>query len=217
MPLFSENTFQNTRYAIWQIAEDEAFFLANLPIDFLEKNNEYAAISHPKSKQQWLASRFLWYKLWQENVHENLPFLIEKNEFGKPYLQNSRYEFSLSHSDNFVAVMMAKTPCGIDIQTPNPKIDRLAHRFMHPSDWQELENHNLETTLFWSAKEAIFKAWTVGGLAGKNIRLANFSQTQTAEGLVVLNEELKTKYQVFYQKKPLFTLSIALGEGILSN
>ncbi len=210
MPLFSENIFQNARYAVWQVAESEAFFLENLPNDFLEKNPEFAEISHPKAKQQWLAARFLWYKLWYENTDEKLPFSIVKDEFGKPYLEGSNYHFSLSHSDNFAAIIISKTTCGIDIQTPTPKIDRLAHRFMHPSDWQELEKHQLDSTLFWSAKEAVFKAWTIGGLAGKNIRLTNFSPNKTAEGLVVLNEIVKTKYQVFYQKTPLFTLSVAL-------
>ena len=249
MPFLYENTIQNTRYAVWEVAESSAFFIENLPSSFIENNSEYAGISHEKIKIQWLASRFLWYKMTSENPD----FFVEKDAFGKPYLCESALHYSVSHSGAFVAVVESDTFCGIDIQIPTLTIDKIAHRVMHESDWRELERHGLDTTLFWSAKEAIFKAWTVGGLAGKNIRLHGFSQKQTmkleteetqtnsieinniqtkdtqaesiragqlllheAAGSVVLDEEKKATYTIFYEKNAAFTLAIAIKQVNLS-
>ncbi|MEY4926652.1 MAG: hypothetical protein RI894_1088 [Bacteroidota bacterium] len=211
MPVFFYKTLPIARYAVWYIQEDAAFFLENLPATFLKFEKEYVQITHNKIKLQWLASRYLWYKI----AGEQADFCLEKSAFGKPFLKNSPLQYSISHSGDFVAIVEAAAPCGIDIQMATDTIDRIAHRIMHENDWRELEKHSLDTTLFWSAKEAIFKAWEKGGLAGKNIRLHGFDKPSEAHGSVVLQEKKQKEYALFYEKTPEFTLAIALETPVL--
>ncbi len=208
MPLLFQRNIHNVRYAVWRIEENIAFFIENLPPNFLQTHEEYSQITHPKIKIQWLASRYLWYKMTAEPAS----FCIEKSIFGKPYLQNAALQYSISHSENFVAIAEAALPCGIDIQVPTGTIDKIAHRIMHESDWQELEKNKLDTTLFWSAKEAIFKAWEKGNLAGKNIRLHDFKEVSEARGSVIVEERKQKRYFIFYEKNLDFTIVLAVEE-----
>lgn len=219
MPLLLEYSNQAMRYAVWQITENSSFFERALPSVFLVENEEYAAITNQVRKLEWLAGRFLWYKMTGEPTN----FRVEKNDVGKPSSPDSLLFHSISHSGAFVAWIEAATPCGIDIQVPKSTIDRIAHRIMHESDWHELQTYNqneqhnenaptLEASLFWSAKESVFKAWGVGGLAGKNIRLSRFLPANKACASIFSEEKIIENYSIFYTKNYDFTLTIALKQ-----
>ena len=78
--------------------------------------------------------------------------VIKKNEFGKPYIENSPIKFNISHTDGAVAVALSDSEVGVDIQrTDIRKIsDRVMRRFfgdIFPDDanerirlWTELES-----------------------------------------------------------------------------
>ena len=217
MPLLLESANETMRYAVWQLTENASFFEQALPSVFLVENEEYAAITHAARKLEWLAGRFLWYKMTGEPSN----FSIKKNDFGKPYAPNTAFFHSISHSGAFVAWVEARTSCGIDIQVPKPAINRIADRIMHESDWQELQTYNqneqtnehtrpLDASLFWSAKEAVFKAWGIGGLAGKNIRIRHVSIKNRASASIFSQEKIIENYTIFYTKNDDFTLTIAL-------
>ena len=169
MPLFYQyyiNT--NTKLAIWQIEEDEAFFLAKVPL----QNN----ITHPHKRLQHLAGRYLLRFLFPDFPNEEIIIASTR----KPFLPNEQYHFSISHCGNFAAAIVSKTErVGIDIEIETDRVAKIAHKFLNNAesnmfnDGPEILNRSL--TLFWSAKETIFKWWGMGEVDFKeHIQLAGF-------------------------------------------
>lgn len=86
---------------------------------------------------------------------------IEYNEHGKPLLKSQPLDISFSHCKDKVAVMLSKKTAGIDIQDISPKIRRIVHKFLNQPELHSLKEETYEThaTLYWCAKEALYKAY----------------------------------------------------------
>lgn len=177
MSLFYQHTInQTTKLGIWQIEEDENFFLAKVPL----QNN----ITHPHKRLQHLAARYLLQYLFADFPYNEI--LIADTR--KPYLQNEQYHFSISHSGNYAAAIVSSTHrVGIDIEIPSMKVERIAHKFIHDKEMQWIEesiiNYQLSIvnfqTILWSSKEAIFKWYSLGGVDFKeHIQLNGLMQQQ---------------------------------------
>ena len=138
----------------------------DLPIGNLccqERMNEIEKVSNERVKRE---KYFVWKLLCYGLKHsfdldeQNLNFL--KSEEGAWKLNG--VEFSLSHSDDALAVAVSQTPIGIDVERVHkPRSNRMAEYMMNE---QELEKFNLVPTEereahlieIWTAKEAIFKS-----------------------------------------------------------
>jgi 4'-phosphopantetheinyl transferase len=89
---------------------------------------------------------------------------------GKPHLAGERRcEFSISHSENWLAIAMAKFPIGIDIEARRPRVEAmvLAERFFSPADSLVVQSATkvAQTDVFlrqWVAKEAALKVLGMG-------------------------------------------------------
>ena len=86
-------------------------------------------------------------------------------ESGKPYLNNG-VKVSISHSHNWLAVLFSTThEVGIDIEKVRDKILKVKHKFLSEKELRELKDASLEKyTLYWCAKEALYKASGISGL-----------------------------------------------------
>jgi 4'-phosphopantetheinyl transferase EntD len=159
MPIFFQQDIDvDTRLGIWKIEEDEEFFLQTV----VPQRN----VSHPHKKLQHLAGRYLLKYLFPD-----FPLsLILVADTRKPYLENEAYHFSISHCGDYAAVIVSKTKrVGIDIEIPNEKILKIAHKFLHTDEnlminnWDTVDRQQVSTIL-WSAKEAMFKWWGKGNV-----------------------------------------------------
>lgn len=165
MPLFYQHTINETiKLGIWQIEEDEGFFLKKVPLQ--------QDITHPHKRLQHLAGRYLLQYLFADFPYEEI--LIADTR--KPYLKNEQYHFSISHCGSYAAAIVSSTHrVGIDIEIPSEKVERIAHKFIHKKEQQFLVNdegliadnslftsHRLLFTILWSAKEALFKWYSLG-------------------------------------------------------
>jgi 4'-phosphopantetheinyl transferase EntD len=159
MPLFYAHTInQYTRLAIWHIREPEDFFLEKVPLS--------RAITHPHKRLQHLAGRYLLQYLFPDfPIH-----LIQIAETQKPFLPDESHHFSISHCGHFAAAIVS-TQCrvGIDVEIPTPRVQRVAHKFLHSSetvmlqDFEDIEDVLLKT-ICWSAKETLFKWYGKGNV-----------------------------------------------------
>ncbi|MFC4232683.1 4'-phosphopantetheinyl transferase family protein [Parasediminibacterium paludis] len=177
MPLFFQNIISlNTKLAIWQIEEDESFFL--------EKVSLQRTITHPHKRLQHLAGRYLLRYLFDDFPDEE----IEIASTRKPFLPDEQYHFSISHCGNFAAAIVSKNErVGIDIELINDKVAKIAHKFLNEaetalvnSEWLIVTNSKIKgisevnssidqsLTLFWCAKETIYKWWGNGEVDFKN-------------------------------------------------
>ncbi len=140
---------------LWKIEESEAFFLNKLDL-FPE---EIALLDSIKGhrKLEWLSSRWLLHLM---SGREKRSACL-KDEFGKPYLEQSFFEISISHSRELATVMAAPHSVGIDIQRLVGKIDSIAHKFLRPEEEISLSKTNYLEHLhvYWGAKEALYKAY----------------------------------------------------------
>ena len=203
MPIFYQHTINAvTKLAIWHIEEDEAFFLASIP---LEKE-----ITHPHKRLQHLAGRYLLRFLFPDFPNQEILIASTK----KPFLPYEQYHFSISHCGDFAAAIVSKIErVGIDIEIETDKVVKIAHKFLNNNEQLQIDNWQLNIlpstnnyqlpTLFWSTKETIFKWWgngavdfkahiqlSINNFATKGIINASFSK-------VVPHQNLIIQYQFF--------------------
>jgi 4'-phosphopantetheinyl transferase len=115
----------------------------------------FGSIQLDKRRREWLATRLL--------LQEYLPgsaLLTLPN--GKPVLENGPW-ISFSHSGIQAGILLSPTPCGIDIQPADPRLEQLNRRFTHPAEQEAAPENQHERlnyfTTVWSAKEAVFKCY----------------------------------------------------------
>lgn len=139
----------------WKITEDSNYFLDRMSWD--DKQLIWLNSIHPQKKLEYMASRYLIYK-----ITGKLDAHLYKDESGKLHFQEEGEYLSISHSGEYVALIVSKRPAGIDVQRYQDKIIRIADRFLHPNEnaWlHSIDAWNIPTLCTcWCIKEAVYKA-----------------------------------------------------------
>lgn len=178
MPIHYIKTLTNgSSLCLWHIEESEEELRANLNISKREQN-ELLAIRSERGRVRWLAVRKALNALFPDGVAECL-----KDEHGKPYIDNYEGYISLSHSNDFaIAMVHAKNAVGVDIEIIQPKIRRIAQKFLKDFEIERVHGeHEIERLyVCWCAKEAIFKWQGKKGISLKqNIEIEAFQFQET--------------------------------------
>jgi phosphopantetheinyl transferase len=157
--LYQHTINSTTKLGLWHIEEDEAFFLSKVPLK--------RDVSHPHKKLQHLAGRYLLPALFADFPLEEI--LIADTR--KPFLQDEKYHFSISHCGNFAAAIVSSSQrVGIDIEIPTDKIFLISNKFLNAEEKMFLDEQMSTSqllqlaTLLWSTKEAMFKWFGDGGV-----------------------------------------------------
>lgn len=155
MPLEKTLDIDSSKILIWKITENESD-LIQLCEDYLITNID--SYKNEKARIQWLASRvLLTIALKTNNIKCDG---VSKDEFGKPFLINSEWHFSISHSGNFAALILSKNDfIGIDIETKFEQCFKLKSKFACNSELEFINHDAKKAALIWSAKESIYKAY----------------------------------------------------------
>ena len=99
-------------------------------------------------------------QLYQEETGEELPKIQIANR-GKPYFEDSKLHFSISHTKNHAFCVLASCPVGIDAEEKDRSINpRLADKILSAS----------ERTRFEAAADqraALLRLWVLKEAAGK--------------------------------------------------
>jgi phosphopantetheinyl transferase len=175
---------------------------------FLEKVSIKKEIVHSHKRLQHLAGRYL-----LQLLHPDFPFhLIEIAQSKKPLLSNGKLHFSISHCKDFAAAIVSENKAvGIDVELITPKIELVKKRFLRESeldlcstfsDQPSMLEYQL-LTLFWSAKESIFKWYGKGQLSFKNNMSLNEVCYEDGQGFINANfikdqeVDLKIEFRFF--------------------
>jgi len=211
MPQFYHKMLpQKGELGLWKITEEKSFFLERLVLTSKEQQqvDEITA----RGQLEWLASRWLLHTMSGRATRG----ICSKDEFGKPYLVDSSFEISISHSQGeMVAVIAAPYAIGIDIQKFVSKIYRIQHKFMRPIELESLEEHSsLEHLhIYWGAKEALYKAYGRKQLGfKKHIFITPFSldlEKGYCEGKII-KDTYQKEFNIFYEKIEDYYLVYAL-------
>ena len=149
MSVFWQEQSENIEWIIWELNESipQLQGLLDCP------DNSINTIKTDKRKMEFLTSRILLKKLFGECI------VVKYNRHGSPYIENSDWNISITHSGKYVAVARSKYPLGIDVEQITEKLERIKHKF---SSTEELKNiyykeNLMHLALYWSAKESVYK------------------------------------------------------------
>lgn len=155
-------TLLNMEVSFFQLKESRRMAL---------NESERAKAQHIPDPARRLRTRSALREVLAERVDAPWETLVfQRTAQGKPFLlSHPGWEFSLSHSGDWLAIAIGKAPLGIDLETRIPSVDvtKLAARFFSPADASLLDAQSpeLRSAHFlkqWVAKEAALKAEGTG-------------------------------------------------------
>ncbi len=122
---------------------------------------------------------------------------------GKPYL-NAGSKISISHSYNWLTVLFStEGEVGIDIEKVRDKILKIKEKFLSEKELHELKDASLEEyTLYWCAKEALYKASGISGLIfSEQLFIEPFSYSKTGGKIkaIINHTNSEKKHTLHYQ------------------
>lgn len=157
MPLIKElHNDDGTHILIYHGSESLDFFIERTRLSPQDKKN-LEKYTVERRKKDLVIARYLLQHCYPKAE-------VVYHPSGKPYLKNGEAEISISHSKDLVAVILHKDKTvGIDIEYITPRLERLKQRYLSA---QEIADANTTTllTLYWSAKETLFKLDEAQGL-----------------------------------------------------
>lgn len=95
--------------------------------------------------------------LANENIHQYL----SKDEYGKPFILDSKISVSFSHSRHMVACIIDVdgAAVGVDIEERRESIKTIAHKFVKKEEGFDTQDIDLFHKI-WGAKEVLYKIYS---------------------------------------------------------
>jgi 4'-phosphopantetheinyl transferase len=214
MPLFLQQHSDDFLLGLWKMDET---------LDALQKMlslspSDVRTMTGFKSeyrKREWLTTRVLVKNLLPASSH----FSIAYHENGKPFLVDSFYCISISHTKNYVAVILSKSEsAGIDLETIQPRIEKIAMRFVTSEEelFIEIDKKIIYQHVIWGTKEVLFKIYGKGELNFlKHLHVESFQLKDKGEltGKIV-KQNYKKEYRIFYQRMEGLMLVYAMSDKV---
>ena len=214
MPLiFKENLLENDLWGIWEIKEEEDWFFNQWQLS-PEENLHFNKLKGRK-RLEYVSARHLVHLLTGLD-HRNP---IHTDLTGKPiFLWDPTSHLSISHSHQYAAAILSKTSkVGIDIQLIVPQMRKVAKRVFSSTElsFASTENELEMLHILWGIKEAVYKAFGLGGIDFKNqISVHSFiyqyPKGSFKAGLTKENQTIT--YSGTYQFSPVGYVSVYLNE-----
>ena len=155
MPLYLKKELEDkTRIGVWQVTEteEELKALSSVPSDELE---EISFIRSESLRRQKLAVRALLDEMFEDKVY------LSHHDNGKPYIENSITNISITHTEKYVAVILNDNDdVGIDIESLARDFSSVEKKALSEDEIDDLEDdekRNGQLAIYWCAKEAIYK------------------------------------------------------------
>ena len=153
--IYNKDIDDQTILSVWKIEETEEQLFSSLQL----KQHELdfvASLKGTKRILQWLSTRVLLRKMLNTSDYID----CRMDEHGKPYLVNSDYNISISHSYDYASVMIGKyRDVGVDIELIKNKVHLIQHKFLSVKELEELNVKDNTQALYvcWCVKEAVYK------------------------------------------------------------
>ena len=121
-------------HGVWKMEESSDELLG-----MLEHKADYSSflerVSAEKRRQERFASRVLLKELLGEEAR------VDYHSTGAPFLACVPLYISISHTKDYVAVILDKRPTGIDIEYRSDRILKIRSRFMNPEEGVDFQKH----------------------------------------------------------------------------
>lgn len=191
------------RFAIWRVEEEAEDLVGRLQLNDREMT-VLAGLNKGKRTLHWLTTRVLLRYMLDTPGYIDCP----SDENGKPYLANFPHKISLTHSFDYVAVMLSENgEVGIDLELVGSKILKIAHKFMTPEELAGTDLLDEETRVnylyaCWCAKEAVYKLQGNKGVSFReNMNILPFDfQEQGVLNLKLQSTRVNKTFKVHYER-----------------
>lgn len=146
---------------------NKLFILKNtLSKDEQEKSGKYI---NYMSKRNYILGKFLTRIILTKYDQSKRPsqWRFRFTKYNKPIIKESNLKFNISHSGDYIAILISHFQCGVDIEDRITAKEYKAniHRFLHPYEYRAIRDNNYYNLLFlrvWTKKEAYVKALGLG-------------------------------------------------------
>lgn len=159
---YSKELDNNARIAVWEITEteEELRAICDFPSD---EEEEFNMAKSAQRRKERMAVRLLLDYLFPERVY------LAYHDNGRPYLQNSIVEISISHTKRFACVLThPELSVGVDIEYTRRNFAAVEQKALNDDERDFLSEkapvRDLQLALIWSAKEALFKYKSQSGV-----------------------------------------------------
>jgi 4'-phosphopantetheinyl transferase EntD len=154
MPLILEEQFEeDCQFGIWEIQENYDELLSQVHL-FPGERERMMGFKSDARKIEFLSVRVL-----LKTLHGTSGPIVYSDK-RKPYLHQSNYRISISHSRNLTAIMLSKTKkIGLDLEYMSHKIGDIEKRFINEDEkiTDNPEKRKFHLYIHWCAKEALYK------------------------------------------------------------
>ena len=160
-----------TRIIVWEIKETSDFLKSELDLSDLSKKTLRKKKSEIHQKQ-FLAVRNILKTL---SIHDSdLSYDVD----GKPFIKSGY--ISISHSEEFVAVIISDEKVGVDIESNSDKCFRIMQKFVGTENEFPIKIDMKIAQLIWNMKECLYK-------------IIDFKEIDFKENLIVIPFSLNEK------------------------
>ena len=140
---------------VWEITEDVDVLYRKAELT-PEECEQYKAFRAESRKRQWLAVRACLNKVLTKKT------LIAYDADGRPSIENDTLHISISHADDFVAILLGKGKMiGVDIESISRNYKRIMQKYVGVGESEVFVEKGIQENLYlpiiWGAKEAAFK------------------------------------------------------------
>lgn len=204
MALFLKQQFDTCLLGIWQM-DEKIEVLQEMLHDTTYYEEACSRFTSEHRRCEWLSVRVLLHELLGR--HEQIAYLPS----GRPYLPDSSWHISISHTKGYVAVLLGKSMVGLDIEQYGERVQRVAHKFMRSDEEANLYKGGTTWSLLlhWSAKEVMFKCLNASEVDFRTHLFIHPFQLKEAGSFTA--QEMKTAchclYCIRYQIFPDFVLT----------
>jgi phosphopantetheine--protein transferase-like protein len=197
---FSKEVEKGATISIWEITEteEELMNLSSIPHNELEDLQLTKSTARRKER---LAVRALLNELFDGKVY------LGHHDNGRPFLQNSLIEISISHTGRFACVLTHdEESVGVDVESLDRNFSSVEKKALSDEEIENLSDRNreLHLAIHWSVKEAIYKRMSLTDVDfARQINIRKF--TPRDEGRVDVEfihkdgdqDEFEVNYEVF--------------------
>ena len=152
-------------------------------------------------RREKLAVRALLNTVFEDKVY------LGHHDNGSPFIQNNSIHISITHTNNFVAIITHPTEdVGIDIECLDRDFSVVEKKALSEDEREDLsdKHRNLHLAIYWCAKEAIYKRMSQHGVDfAKQMEVDKFNPKDEGEIDATFidkdgeEEEFELEYEVF--------------------
>jgi len=197
MPLVKHIRINETcQLALWKITEELDDLLIDVSLSHAEQDklDSFGSLAR---KKEYVTTRVLLKKLLGGGIH------IDNNKHGKPSLINSEFDISISHSKNYVGVMVGLDhDLALDIEYLSDRVFRIAKKFLSQEELDTISEDNKQLHIYqhWCAKECLIKLYGKKDvLLIKELKIHPFLSNQSVFSGEVDRKDFSKKFDFQYE------------------